>query len=101
MTSEPEQDWHTLFRQRRELTGARDKALQRLNVIDMYIDEGISTDDDGVPIDDSLPDAIEQAVQTCNAVTAFDRTHPYMVGEDEQYENAEARRFMAEFRHHR
>lgn len=77
MTSAPEQDWHTLFRQRRELTRVRDKALQELHITNMYVKEGRRTDDD-------LTDAIERAQQTCEAVTAFDTVNPHMVGEDEE-----------------
>lgn len=90
MTSEPGQDWHTRFQQRRELTGVRDEALQELFNTNDDLEEGLRTEND-------LTEAIERAQQACEAVTAFDIAHPHMVGEDEEYENAQVRRFMAEF----
>lgn len=90
MTSEPRQDWHTLFQQRRELTRIRDKALQELLIINEYLEECRRTEND-------LTEAIERAQQACERVTTFDIAHPHMVGEDEEYENAQVRRAMADF----
>lgn len=91
MASDNERDWQTLFRQRRELARIRDKALQEMSVIDGYVERGRRTEDE-------LIEPIERAVQACNAVVTFDTAHPQMVGEDEEYENAQVREFMARFR---
>jgi hypothetical protein len=90
MTSEPRQDWHTRFQQRRELTRVRDRALQELLITSENLEEGRHTEND-------LAEAIKRAQQACEAVTTFDIAHPHMVGEDEEYENAQVQRFMAEF----
>jgi hypothetical protein len=85
MASENKPDWQTLFRQRRELTRVRDKALQELHITNSRRTEN------------ELNEAIERAEQACNAVATFDTAHPQMVGEDEQYENAQVWESMARF----
>jgi uncharacterized protein YicC (UPF0701 family) len=90
MTSEPELDWHTLFRQRRGLTRIRDKALQELSIADSYVEEGRRTNAD-------LDEAIERAEQACEAVTAFDKAHPHVAQQDDEDEDTRVRRFMNQF----
>ena len=90
MASGNQQDWHTLFGRRRELTAARDKALQELQITSEYVREGRRTEGD-------LGAAIERAERACDAVATFDAAHPRLVGEDEEYENAQAQGFMARF----
>ncbi len=76
MTSKPAQDWQTLFRQRRELAGVRDQALQELQRSGFLFEDGLLSRHD-------LADVADRAHLACAAVTRFDQVHHRRTGAPE------------------